>query len=45
MTSDVKLSIFNLLGQDAATLVNKKQPAGRYQVEWDAAGFASGVYI
>jgi hypothetical protein len=28
-----------------ATLVNKKQPAENYSVEWDASGFASGVYL
>ena len=38
-------SIYNLLGQKVATLVNKKQPAGTYNVEWDASGFSSGVYI
>jgi hypothetical protein len=38
------LSIYNLLGQKVATLVDKKQPAGSYQVQWDASGFAGGVY-
>jgi flagellar hook assembly protein FlgD len=40
----VDLSIYNILGQKVATLVNKKQPAGSYQVQWDATGFATGVY-
>ncbi len=44
MTSEVQLSIFNLLGQKVATLVDKNQNAGTYQVEWDANTFASGVY-
>jgi hypothetical protein len=44
MTNDVKLSVYNLLGQKITTLVSGKQSAGRYQVEWDATGFASGVY-
>ena len=43
--SQVELSIYNLLGQKVATLVAKKQAAGRYQVDWDASGFASGVYV
>jgi photosystem II stability/assembly factor-like uncharacterized protein len=42
--SDVELSIFNLLGQKMATLVSKKQSAGYHQIDWDASGFASGVY-
>ncbi len=41
----VDLSIYNILGQKVATLVNKKQPAGKYSVEWNASGFASGIYI
>jgi hypothetical protein len=40
----VNLSIYNILGQEVATLVSEKQPAGRYSVEWDAIGFASGIY-
>ena len=44
MINDVDLSIYNILGQKVATLVNEKQKAGSYQVEWDASGFASGVY-
>ena len=43
--SDVELSIYNILGQKVATLVSEKQPAGTYKVEWDASGFASGVYL
>ncbi len=43
--SQVDLSIFNILGQKVATLVSQKQLAGSYQVEWDASGFSSGVYI
>ncbi len=45
VTSHLELSIYNILGQKVATLVNKKQPAGSYQVEWDASGFAGGVYF
>jgi hypothetical protein len=41
----VELSIYNLLGQKVTTLVNNIQTAGRYQVQWDASGFASGIYI
>ncbi len=45
MMNDVELSIYNLLGQKVATLVDKRQNAGSYRVEWDATGFASGVYL
>ncbi len=41
----VDLSIYNTLGQKVATLVNKKQSAGSYQVKWNASGLSSGVYL
>jgi len=41
----VELSIYNILGQKVKTLVAEKQPAGTYKVQWDAAGFASGLYL
>ena len=44
VTNEVDLSIYNVLGQKVATLVSQKQRAGSYQIEWDAGGFASGVY-
>jgi len=43
--SEVELSIFNILGQKTVVLVSEKQPAGTYKVEWDAGGFASGIYL
>jgi parallel beta-helix repeat protein len=42
---DVKLSIYNILGQKIATLVDKKQPAGEYQIIWNADGFVAGIYF
>jgi hypothetical protein len=45
MISDVDLSIYNLLGQKVATLINERQRAGSHQVEWDASRFSSGVYF
>ncbi len=44
ITNYVVLGIYNLLGQKIATLVNETQNAGFHRVEWDATGFASGVY-
>ena len=41
----VKLAIYNMLGQEVATLVNIAQKAGRYEVNFNATGLASGVYI
>ena len=41
----VEISVFNLLGQKIAVLVDGQHTPGRYAVTWDAAAFASGVYI
>ena len=42
---EVSLKVYNLLGQEVATLVNDNLQANRYQVRWDATGFASGMYV
>jgi hypothetical protein len=41
----VNLKIFNLLGQEVATLVNGEVEAGRHRALWDATGLPSGVYV
>ena len=41
----VTLKIYNTLGQEVETLVSKKLAAGNYSYNWDASGFASGVYM
>jgi hypothetical protein len=33
-----------MLGREVATLVNDERRAGKYVVEFDARGLASGVY-
>ena len=52
VSSEVDLSIYNLLGQMLVTLVSEKQPAGTYKTDWDTSdlsggqtGFAAGVYF
>jgi hypothetical protein len=41
----VRLTIYNILGQEVATLVNNEQEPGRYNVKFDASGLPSGVYF
>ena len=43
--SNVVLKIFNVLGQEVATLVSDTKAPGRYTVDFDAAKLASGAYI
>jgi hypothetical protein len=41
----VTLKVFNLLGQEVATLVNQQQKTGSYIVNFDASNLASGIYM
>ncbi len=43
--SFVRLQIYNLIGQEVATLVNKHQKTGVYRVDFNAEGLNSGIYI
>ena len=40
-----RISVYNLLGQKVATLLEGKQTAGHKTVRWDASSFASGIYF
>jgi hypothetical protein len=42
---DVKLTVYDILGREIATLVNEQQQPGSYQVRWDASNAASGIYF
>jgi hypothetical protein len=39
------MKVFNILGQEVATLVNEVQAAGAYTVRFNANAFSSGVYF
>jgi hypothetical protein len=41
----VTVKIYDQLGREAATLSDGIRQAGQYQVQWNAAPFASGVYF
>jgi hypothetical protein len=41
----VTLKVYNLLGQEVATLVNNQQNAGNYEVTFSADKLASGIYF
>ena len=44
-SSFVKLSIFNIRGQEVATLVDKKQPSGRYRISVNMKNLPGGIYF
>jgi hypothetical protein len=41
----VNLSVFNLLGEKVAQLVNEVKESGNYSVAFDASNLSSGIYI
>ena len=43
--SNVKLTIYNTLGEKVADLVNASLKAGKYQYQWNASNVATGMYI
>ena len=43
--SRVILKVYNLLGQEVATLIDTDQTAGFHQERWNASSIASGTYI
>ena len=41
----VSLKVFNILGQEVATLVNEMKSVGVYEVSFDASSLTTGMYI
>ncbi len=44
-TGYIKLKVYDILGNEVATLVKEEKTPGNYSVEWDASSLASGVYF
>jgi hypothetical protein len=43
--SRVILKVYDVLGDEVATLVNEEKPAGNYEISFDASKLSSGVYF
>jgi hypothetical protein len=43
--SQVTLKIYDILGNEVATLVNEEKPIGNYEVEFNASKLSSGIYF
>ena len=41
----VKLTVYDLLGREVATLINEEKSPGDYTIEFDAAKLSSGIYF
>jgi hypothetical protein len=42
---NVQIIIYDAIGNEVATLVNKYMPQGKYTVDWNASTLASGIYL
>lgn len=42
--TEVKLIIYDILGREAAILINEHLKPGTYEAQWDAADYPNGVY-
>jgi hypothetical protein len=45
LSGHVTLKVYDLLGNEVATLVNEEKPAGIYSVVFDAGKLSSGIYL
>ncbi len=43
--AQVKVAVFNVLGQEIEVLKNETLPLGNYKLAWDSKKLASGVYL
>jgi hypothetical protein len=43
--ANIRLAVYDLLGRELEVLVNEARPVGAYSVNFDAARYASGVYL
>jgi hypothetical protein len=44
-SSEITLKIYNIVGEEIATLLSASLPSGSHSVAWDASHMASGVYL
>jgi hypothetical protein len=45
MAGHISLKVYDVLGNEVATLVNEDKPTGSYKVEFDASNLSSGIYF
>ena len=45
VSSEVRLSVCDLLGREVAVLVNERRGAGIHQLTFDASRLSSGLYL
>ena len=45
ISSQVKLMVYDVLGREVATLVNKEMKAGMYEIQFNGSNLPSGIYF
>ncbi len=45
LSSFISLKVYDILGNEVATLVNEKQNPGTYTVDFDGSNYSSGIYF
>jgi len=45
VSGQTSLKVYDMLGREVKTLINKDMPAGNYEVYFDASGLPSGIYF
>ncbi|MBL7067401.1 MAG: T9SS type A sorting domain-containing protein [Candidatus Marinimicrobia bacterium] len=43
--ADVKLTVYDMVGNEVRTLVDEKMDKGSYNIDFDATGLATGMYV
>jgi len=43
--SNVKIIVYDILGNEVATLLDENKPAGNYEVRFDGSNLSSGIYF
>jgi hypothetical protein len=44
-TSIVNIKVYNLIGQEVTELINETKSAGKYEINFESNGLASGIYL
>ena len=44
-TSNVVITVFDILGNEIETLINEEKPTGNYEITWYAETLPSGIYF
>ena len=44
-STNVTIKVFDILGSEIETLVNKEKPSGTYEITWNAENLPSGIYF